>query len=137
MEHQVRILIADDDRHTRAGLRALLGTYQTWEIVGEAANRQDAIEQVERCRPDTVLLDLHMPVLNGLQATRIMKECWPEVVIVVLTMDPGQRPAALAAGADAFVSKSDGPERVIETLSMIHARGGIGYAGDNSTGSVA
>jgi len=56
MDHPMRILIADDDRHTRAGLRALLGTYPACEIVGEAVNGQEAIEQIECCRPDAVLL---------------------------------------------------------------------------------
>jgi two-component system, response regulator PdtaR len=65
MDHPMRILIADDDRHTRAGLRALLGTYPACEIVGEAVNGQEDIEQIECCRPDAVLLDVWMPVLDG------------------------------------------------------------------------
>jgi YesN/AraC family two-component response regulator len=73
MDQPMRILIADDDRHARAGLRALLGTYPACEIVGEAVNGQDVLEQIERCRPDAVLLDVWMPVLDGIQASRIIK----------------------------------------------------------------
>ena len=137
MDHPMRILIADDDRHARAGLRALLGTYPPCEIVGEAINGEDVLEQIERCRPDAVLLDLRMPVLDGLQAARMTKERWPEVAIIVLTMDSGQRAAALAAGADAFISKADGPDQVVKTLHALCARGGDGNGGATSGDSAA
>ena len=136
MDHPMRILIADDDRHTRAGLRALLGTYPACEIVGEAVNGEDAIEQIERCRPDAVLLDVRMPVLDGLEAARRIKERRPEVAIVVLSMDSGQRSAALAAGAHAFISKAEGPDQVVKTLHALYARSG-GDAGAPSGDSAA
>ena len=129
MTHPLQILIADDDRHTRAGLRALLGTWPACAIVGEATNGQEALEQIERWRPDAVLLDLHMPVLDGIQAAGMIKERWPEITIVVLTMDAGQRSAALAAGADGFVSKADGPDQVVKTLQVVCGRGNAGAAG--------
>ena len=134
MDQPMRILIADDDRHARAGLRALLGTYPACEIVGEAVNGQDAIEQIERCRPDAVLLDVWMPVLDGLEAARMIKERRPEVAIVVLSMDSGQRAAALAAGAAAFISKADGPEQVVQTLHALRAQSGpdVGATGGDS-----
>jgi DNA-binding NarL/FixJ family response regulator len=119
MDHPMRILIADDDRHTRAGLLALLGTCAACTVVGEAANGAEAIGQVERCRPGVVLLDVHMPVLDGLQAARVIKDRWPQVVLVVLTMDGSQRFAALDAGADAFVGKADGPDQLIQTLRAL------------------
>jgi DNA-binding NarL/FixJ family response regulator len=92
--------------------------------VGEAVNGQDALEQIERCRPDAVLLDVRMPVLDGLEAARIITERWPQVAIVVLSMDSGQRSAALAAGAAAFISKADGPDQVVQTLHALRARSG-------------
>jgi DNA-binding NarL/FixJ family response regulator len=119
MARPTRILIADDDRRTRAGLRALLSAHALYEIAGEAIDGQDVLVQIERCRPDAVLLDLHMPLLSGVQATRLIKERWPRVAIVVLSMDDGQRSAALAAGADAFVSKADGPDKVIKMLQVV------------------
>jgi DNA-binding NarL/FixJ family response regulator len=122
MNQPMRILIADDDRHARAGLRALLGTYPACEIVGEAVNGREAIEQIERCRPDAVLLDVWMPGLDGLEAARMIKERRPEMAIVVLSMDSGQRAAALAAGAHAFISKADGPDQVVKMLRALWAR---------------
>jgi DNA-binding NarL/FixJ family response regulator len=126
MDQPMRILIADDDRHTRVGLRALLGTYPACEIVGEAVNGQEVIEQIEHCRPDAVLLDVWMPVLDGIQAARMIKERWPQVAIVVLTMDSGQRAVALAAGAAAFISKAEGPDQVVKTLHALRAQSGPG-----------
>jgi DNA-binding NarL/FixJ family response regulator len=119
MDQPLRILIVDDDVHVRAGVRAFLATGLRCEIVGEAVNGQEAIAQVVLHRPDVVLLDLHMPVLDGMQATRIIKEQWPEIAIVALTIYPGQYAAALAAGADAFVSKGDSPDRLIKALQSI------------------
>jgi DNA-binding NarL/FixJ family response regulator len=112
----VRILIVDDDRHVRAGVRAFLASASAYEIVGEAGDGQEAIVQVGRHQPDAVLLDLHMPVLDGLQAARVIKEHWPETRIVAMTIYTGQRAAAMAAGADAFVSKGDPPAELLKTL---------------------
>jgi DNA-binding NarL/FixJ family response regulator len=124
MQQATRILIVDDDRHTRAGLRALLETCPSCEIVGEAADGEEALAQVERCGPDLVLLDVHLPLLDGIQATRQIKRRWPGVTILILTMDARQRSAALEAGADAFISKADGPEQVLATLRAVHQREG-------------
>jgi DNA-binding NarL/FixJ family response regulator len=126
MGHWTRLLIADDDRRTRAGLGALLRTHVLCEIVGEAIDGQDTLAQVERCRPDAVLLDLHMPLLNGVQATRLIKARWPEIAIVVLSMDSELQSMALAAGADAFVSKADGPGQVVKTLQVVCGQGSAG-----------
>jgi DNA-binding NarL/FixJ family response regulator len=97
----------------------LLSTHIRFEVVGEAVDGRDVLTQVERWQPDVVLLDLHMPLLNGLQATQAIKGRWPEVAIVVLSMDAGQRSASLAAGADGFVSKADGPDQIVTTLQAV------------------
>jgi DNA-binding NarL/FixJ family response regulator len=124
MPQPTRILIVDDDRHTRAGLRALLGTCPSCEIVGEAADGEEALAQVERFHPDLVILDIQMPILDGIAATRQIKRRWPQVTILILTMDAGHHSAALEAGADAFVSKADGAGQVLSTLRTAHGREG-------------
>jgi DNA-binding NarL/FixJ family response regulator len=116
MEKQLRILLADDDRSVRSGLRAFLSAMIPCEIVGEAENGQDAVVQVARYRPDAVLLDLHMPTMDGVQATRIIKTNWPQTPIIVLSLYVAERGEALAAGADAFVGKGDPPSTLITTL---------------------
>ena len=125
MEQSLRIVIADDDRHARAGLRALLTASLACDIVGEAANGEDAVAQVARYGPDAVVLDLRMPVLDGMQATRIIKERWPAITVVALTMYVGHRDAALAAGADAVVSKGDTPTQVIQVLRALAHRAAV------------
>jgi DNA-binding NarL/FixJ family response regulator len=74
-------------------------------MVGEAADGQETVQLAEELRPDVVLMDARMPVMDGLEATRLIKERWPEVRIVVLTIHAGYRADALIAGADAFLIK--------------------------------
>lgn len=105
MTPPIRVLIADDFPRSRTGLRALLATWPEVDVIGEAANGQEAIRLVAEIQPDVVLMDARMPVINGLEATRLIKNRWPDVRIVVLTMYTTCQPDALAAGADAFLTK--------------------------------
>ena len=105
MTMQTRVLIADDRPRSRSGLRAVLALRPEIEIVGEAADGQEAVRLVAECRPDVVLMDARMPVLDGVEATRLIKERWPEVRVIVLTIHASYRADALAAGADAFLVK--------------------------------
>jgi DNA-binding NarL/FixJ family response regulator len=99
-------------------LRALLAIRPELEVVGEAANGQDAVRLVAECRPDIVLMDLHMPVLDGIQATRLIKQQWPAVTVIVLTLYTVEQSAALAAGADAFLIKGNAPDRLLAALGV-------------------
>jgi DNA-binding NarL/FixJ family response regulator len=126
--HCIRLLIADDAPRSRDGLRALLSTFRLgaqkpqdggWpqiEVVGEAANGQEAVRLVEECQPDVVLMDARMPVMDGLEATRLIKYKRPEVKVVVLTMYPVYRSEALSAGADAVLVKGCPPESLLEAI---------------------
>jgi DNA-binding NarL/FixJ family response regulator len=123
MAQPTRVLIADDSAHARNGLRALLATWPEIAVVGEAANGQDAVRLVAEYRPDIVLMDLHMPVLDGVQATQLIKQQWPAVTVVVLTVYAVEQSAALAAGADAFLLKGGTPERLLGALGVDIADG--------------
>ena len=121
MAHRIRVLIADDSARARDGLRALLVTWREVEVVGEATNGQEAVRLVAEHRPDVVLMDLQMPVLDGVQATGLIKQRWPEVTVIVLTIYAAQEAAARAAGADAFMIKGGAPERLLAALGVVGA----------------
>ena len=120
MGTRIRLLIADDHPFSRKGLRAVLATFSTVEVVGEAENGQEAVQLVESCRPDLVLMDLQMPVCDGLEATRCIKAKMPEVLVVILTIHETSRAEAMSAGADAFLLKGC-PSK--DLLAAIHRYG--------------
>ncbi len=101
----IRVIIADDQVSTRRALKALLSFEPRIMIIGEAANGKEAIQLVGEKQPDLVLMDVHMPVLDGLKATRKIKAGWPNVKVVVYTMFPGYQEEAYQAGADYFLIK--------------------------------
>ncbi len=114
----IRVLIADDSARARAGLRALLATWPEFEVVGEAANGVEALRLVAEQHPTTVLMDLNMPLMDGAQATRLIKRQWPSVAVIIITLNTSSQTTALAAGADAFVTKGDAPEHLLAALRM-------------------
>jgi DNA-binding NarL/FixJ family response regulator len=117
MKQRIRVLIADDHVHSRCGLRVLLATSPEVEVVGEAADGQEALHLVEAYQPDVVLMDVRMPVLNGLEAARIIKNRWPEVKVILLTMRAAYKADALATGADSFLLKGCPTEYLLQAIS--------------------
>src|SRR5512142_50081 len=99
MAQRVRVLIGDDEVRARRSLKALLNTWPEIDVVGEAADGQEVVRLVEERRPDVVLIDIRMPILDGLDATRMIKSRYPGSRVIVLTMYADHRADALAAGA--------------------------------------
>ena len=116
MEKRIQVLIVDDQGSARRGLKALLSLFPQVEVVGEAADGQESVQQVEHCRPNVVLMDMQMPGTNGLEATRRIKCRWPKVKIIALTLHPGYQAEAFAAGADAFLLKGCDPELLRDAI---------------------
>jgi DNA-binding NarL/FixJ family response regulator len=109
----IRILLVDDHPVFRHGLRALLASLGTVEVVGEAANGEDAVELSKQLRPDIVVMDLHMPGLGGVDATRQITAAVPDIGVLVLTMfdDDHSVFAAMRAGARGYLLKgADAPD---------------------------
>ena len=105
MEKRIRVLIADDGPHSRNGLRALLASWPQVEVVSEAGDGLQAVQLAGKCQPDVVLMDVRMPVMDGLEATRAIKSQWPAIRVVVLSMSAQYQAGAMEAGADGFVVK--------------------------------
>jgi DNA-binding NarL/FixJ family response regulator len=103
----LRIVVADDQATIREGLVLMLGLLPDIDVVGAATNGQEAIDLVEQHRPDAILLDLHMPVLDGIETARRLTAEHPDVAIVILTTyaDDSSVLAALRAGARSFLTK--------------------------------
>jgi DNA-binding NarL/FixJ family response regulator len=119
MNQWVRVLIVDDQRPTRQALKALLAHYSQVEIVGEAANGQEATCLVAACRPDVVLMDMQMPVMDGLEATKCIKRNWPEVKVIALTMYSKYKTEAFAAGVDSFLIKGSSTEALLDAIQNL------------------
>jgi DNA-binding NarL/FixJ family response regulator len=104
----LRVVVADDQATVRDGLVVLLGLADGIEVVGSAANGQEALSVVEQARPDAILLDLRMPVLDGIETTRRLSEHHPDVAVVVLTpsADDASIIDALEAGARSYLTKN-------------------------------
>jgi DNA-binding NarL/FixJ family response regulator len=125
-EHDVamtplRILIVDDHAVVRRGVRSLLESQSGWEVSGEATTGREAVELAKRLQPDVVVMDLSLPELNGLDATRqILKES-PRSEILVLTMHHSEELArdVLQAGARGYVLKSDADENLIAAVESL------------------
>ena len=122
---KVRLLLCDDQSLFRAGMRALLSKQPTLEVVGEAANGQAALEEAERLRPDVVLMDIEMPLLSGIEATRRLTQARTDVKVLVLTMyvDDLLVARCLEAGASGYIIK-DAPVAQLAYAVETVARGG-------------
>jgi DNA-binding NarL/FixJ family response regulator len=116
------VLVADDHQQFRDALVALL-ELDGFEVVGQAADGADAVALAKQLRPDVVVMDLKMPVLNGLDATRLVRDALPSTPVLVLTAFTGDEleRAALAAGATAFVAKDANLEELRAALAAAAA----------------
>jgi DNA-binding NarL/FixJ family response regulator len=122
-EPPVRVLVVDDDALMRAGLRGILSSDQAIDVVGEAADGRDAIYRTRLLRPDVVLMDVRMPDLDGISATRKLLAAFPETRVVILTTfeQDDYIFGALRAGASGFLLKRTRPEELVAAVHTIAA----------------
>jgi len=116
-----RILLADDHAVVLRGLRALLGTQSGWQVCGEAMNGRETIEKANLLKPDIVIMDLNMPELNGLEATRHIRKELPQTEVLVLTLHESEQMMrqALDAGARGYVLKSDAGGELLAAVQAV------------------
>src|SRR3712207_621660 len=118
----IRILVADDHAVLRAGLRALLNAEPDMEVVGEAANGREAVDRAEDLRPDVIVMDLSMPVMGGLDATRQINEKGLQTRVLVLTVHAEQQYLlpVLQAGGAGYVLKQAADTELIQAIRTVH-----------------
>jgi DNA-binding NarL/FixJ family response regulator len=119
----IRVLVVDDDPLVRSALRLMLGGQPDLEVIGEAADGRSGVAVARAERPDVVLMDIRMPVLSGLEATRALHaDPDPPRVIVLTTFDADEHVmGALAAGADGFVLKDTPPQEIVDAIRKVAA----------------
>ena len=122
-DRPIRVVIADDHVLIRAGVRGLLGSFDDTELVGEAADGDEALRVVAETRPDVVLMDIHMPGLDGVSATRAIAADFPDVAVLVVSMleDDASVFAAMRAGARGYLVKGDDPDELRRSIEAVAA----------------
>ncbi|NEP13210.1 MAG: response regulator transcription factor [Symploca sp. SIO2C1] len=118
----IRILLVDDQSLIRRGLKALLKLEDTLQVVGEADNGQAAIDLVETLQPDVILMDIRMPVMDGVAATREIYQRFPDTKVLVLTTfdDEQYLTQALQNGAAGYLLKDTPPEELAQAIQAVH-----------------
>ena len=121
----IQVLIVDDHAILRDGIRSLLERQEGISVVGEANNGQEALSRVNELRPDIVLMDVAMPVMDGLEATRRIKQNYPEIRVLILTQHDSQEYVAplLQAGASGYVLKRSGGREVVLAIREVYEEG--------------
>lgn len=122
MEKKIRVLVADDHTIVREGVRLLLEAQPDLEVVGEASDGQEAYELVKKLQPDLVVMDIQMPNWNGLQATRAIKQEFPHLHILALTMYESDEYffQVLAAGASGYILKKAASTDLLAAIRAVH-----------------
>ena len=121
--HELSIYIADDHAIVVDGLKEILRAQPAWHIIGTASNGQELIDLVSTRRPDVVILDINMPKFNGIQCTEWVKQKFPAVKVIILTMFPEKTyiDQLINAGADGCLLKSRGSQDLIDAIERVTA----------------
>jgi len=120
---KITVFLADDHTIVRKGLLSLLLEQEDIEVVGEAENGRDALNQIETLQPDVAVLDITMPLLNGLEVTRQIKRYWPHIQVVILTVHTAEEYVfqVLEAGASGYIVKQAAPRELIMAIQSADA----------------
>jgi DNA-binding NarL/FixJ family response regulator len=120
-----RVLIVDDHAFIRRGVQTILHPFPEWELCGEADNGNDAIRMAEELKPEIIIMDLSMPGLNGIEATRASRKTQPAMKIVLLTLHESAElvRSAFRAGARGYLLKTDAEQELVKALTVVTGQG--------------
>ena len=124
-KNPIKILLVDDHPVVLSGLRNSLAGNPRFEIVGEAMNGHDAIRKAKETRPEVVLMDISLPEMNGLEATRQLRAALPDTQILILTMHKNKEYVmeTVRAGAQGYILKDSPPSDLLDAIERVHLRG--------------
>ncbi len=127
MINKIKIMITDDHPIVRDGLTAILSTQDDFEVIGEACNGHEAIEKFELLRPDIILMDLEMPILDGIESIKKLMPIYPNIKIIVLTVfDTDERIInAIKAGASGYLIKDSPRDKIFSAIRLIYQGGSL------------
>ena len=119
----IRVLIVDDHEPFRQGLRTLLSSLAGIEVIGEAVNGEEAVQLTEKYQPDVILMDIQMPGINGIEATRLIHQSSPHIGIIVLTMfeDDDSVFASMRAGARGYLLKGADQSEILRAIQSVNS----------------
>ena len=119
----IRVLLVDDHPIMRKGIRSVLESYENIEVIGEASNGLEAVTLANDLTPSVIIMDVNMPRMDGVQATRLNKQSQPQITIIGLSVNDARsvQRALLEAGASAYVNKDNVGEDLYQTISSLHA----------------
>jgi len=120
MEKDIQILVVDDHQVVREGLRRMLGQEQDMEIIGQGANSEEALFQIEELTPDVVLMDIKMPGVDGIELTRQVTQKYPSCNVIMLTLYDEYLNQAMAAGAKGYLLKDIKREDLTQAIRQVH-----------------
>lgn len=121
MEAKLRVLLAEDHKTVREGVKLLVNAQPDMEVVGEADDGELALAQAEKLRPDIIIMDISMPRMNGLKATKKLRSKYPEIKLLTLSRhtDDGYLQQLVAAGANGYVLKQSAPNHLINAIREV------------------
>ena len=120
-----RVLVVDDHAVIRKGIQSILDAWQEWQVSGEAANGEEAVQLTKDLKPDIVLMDISMPRMGGLEATRAIRKLSPDAKVLLLTLHDSLEwvETALHAGARGYLLKSDTEGELMRALKVVAGNG--------------
>jgi DNA-binding NarL/FixJ family response regulator len=122
MSEPIKVMIVDDHTLFRQGLRKVLETYREIQVIGEASDGREAIARIGELQPDVVLMDIKMPRMEGFESTRLIRESYPELVIIALTMyeDADYVVKMVHAGANGYMHKDISVDKLVDAIRHMH-----------------
>ncbi|MDP4145857.1 MAG: response regulator transcription factor [Bacillota bacterium] len=118
----IKVVIVDDQEIVREGLKMILSLHEEIEVIGEACNGEELLKFLEASKPEVILMDIRMPVMNGIEATKLVKEKYPEIKIIILTTFNEDEYIfdVLKNGADGYILKDSGSKEIIDSIKSAY-----------------